>query len=488
VNLIGLIAGLAPPLLCGWWLVAAAWPRGGERRVLLLVRVPVAAAVGFAAAGLHYLAWRVTSPAAPGFAYKLVDCLTLPVLALIAARRFGRTGTVSIAPAPATPFRWRSGQTLMLVATLAVVALALLTMAGRAWREALGYWDAWAIWNLKARFMFLGGPEWSAFFSRHVWYAHPDYPLLLPATVARLWTYLGHDPPVVPQLVSVGFSGLMLALVFGGGAALRGVPAGCIGVLIVAGAERVLFYGGSQMADLVLAAYVTGAAGLVALAGRADHGALRLFLLSGMLSGFAACVKNEGLMLALCLLVATAVAGGLIARAAGGLRRPALFVLLGMMPGLLAVAAQKVVFRTDSYMLSDQEASIRDKALDPDRHAMMLRFIAETDFGVSRREVGPFDQTLPNKPMLWLLVLLPIAGGVSLRGRDRFAIVTLGLLSALGFAGYYAAVLVMPYDLHGNLHFGFDRVQLHIYPTLVMAIILLTRRLPGSAPTMTPTP
>ena len=54
-----------------------------------------------------------------------------------------------------------------------------------------------------------------------------------------------------------------------------------------------------------------------------------------------------------------------------------------------------------------------------------------------------------------------------------------GLWLVLGFAGYYAALLVMPYDLQGNLEYGFDRVQLHIYPILVMTIMVVTRRLPG---------
>ena len=501
MNAIWVIAAVAAPVCVGWLVVRAIWPPESLWRGVVL-RVSLAVAVGFAIAAIHYFAWRAVSSAAPGIAFKLADCFILPALAFLAARRLGKSSAVTLAPTPAVSFRWMSWQGAMLVTTLAIVAAALVTMAGRAWYEAYGYWDAWAIWNLKARFMFCGGPEWSAFFSRHAWYAHPDYPLLLPASVARLWTYLGDDPAVVPQLLSVGFSSLLLAIVFGVVATLRGVPAACLATIVIAGAERVLFYGGSQMADIVLAAYVAGGAGLILIAGRAEHGGRRVLLLAGLFIGFATFVKNEGLMLALCVIVALAIAAlcscdarvasrrrrilheatqaSQLPRGAESVRRPALVVFVGMLPGLVTFAAQRIAFPADTYMLEDQESTLREKATDAARHATIVGFIARTDLGVSQRIVGPFDGTLPNKPLLWLLILLPVVGGLAIPQRDRFAAIACGTWLTLGFAGYYAALLVMPYDLQGNLEYGFDRCQLHIYPILVMTIMVITRRLPAS--------
>ncbi len=48
-----------------------------------------------------------------------------------------------------------------------------------------GNWDAWAIWNMHARFLYRGGASWRVLFSPELAYSHPDYPLLLPELVAR---------------------------------------------------------------------------------------------------------------------------------------------------------------------------------------------------------------------------------------------------------------------------------------------------------------
>src|SRR5271156_5373183 len=59
-------------------------------------------------------------------------------------------------------------------------------------------WDAFSIWNLHARFLFLGGSNWRDGFTVMLPWSHPDYPLLLPAAIAHFWRYFGHDDPAVP--------------------------------------------------------------------------------------------------------------------------------------------------------------------------------------------------------------------------------------------------------------------------------------------------
>jgi len=51
-------------------------------------------------------------------------------------------------------------------------------------------WDAFAIWNLHARFLFRGGAHWRDGFSSLIPWSHPDYPLLLPSAVAHFWTVI----------------------------------------------------------------------------------------------------------------------------------------------------------------------------------------------------------------------------------------------------------------------------------------------------------
>src|SRR5262249_54448796 len=59
-------------------------------------------------------------------------------------------------------------------------------------RAPHGDWDATAIWNSHARYLFRDGPAWQSHIQNT---SHADYPLLVPAVVARLWRYIGSDIP-----------------------------------------------------------------------------------------------------------------------------------------------------------------------------------------------------------------------------------------------------------------------------------------------------
>ena len=65
-----------------------------------------------------------------------------------------------------------------------------------------GNWDAWTIWNMRARFLFRAGTQWEAAFSPLMSFFHTDYPLLIPCLVARCWYYIGHETVAAPALVS----------------------------------------------------------------------------------------------------------------------------------------------------------------------------------------------------------------------------------------------------------------------------------------------
>ena len=92
---------------------------------------------------------------------------------------------------------------LLLLALLIAASVSLALSVKLAAINPWGYWDAWARINVKARFLFGGGDQWSWIFaSGHI--AHHDYPLLLPCTVARSLGVDGRDfASVRPQGASV---------------------------------------------------------------------------------------------------------------------------------------------------------------------------------------------------------------------------------------------------------------------------------------------
>jgi len=117
-------------------------------------------------------------------------------------------------PAPRTvDDRARRREWTPSVGVAAVGCIGLIVLAAAAiWLHMRlmphGETDAIAIWNLRARSLLRGGREWAAVLSPAIGWSHPDYPLLLPLTVARLWSYAGSETTAVPHWWRCSSSGL----------------------------------------------------------------------------------------------------------------------------------------------------------------------------------------------------------------------------------------------------------------------------------------
>ena len=68
-----------------------------------------------------------------------------------------------------------------------------------------GRWDAIAIWNLHAKFLFSEN-SWSDYLLSNMEWSHPDYPLFLPASIAYFWKAIGNISATVPFLISLFFT------------------------------------------------------------------------------------------------------------------------------------------------------------------------------------------------------------------------------------------------------------------------------------------
>src|SRR5690606_13811250 len=106
----------------------------------------------------------------------------------------------------------QEGAPLWLKAGFGAVAVLSIAAAGASYQAAPhGDWDAWAIWNQKARFLFRAGTDWTDALT--IGWAQPGHPLLVPASVARLWAYTGHEPTLAPALLGMLFGGGTVAVV-----------------------------------------------------------------------------------------------------------------------------------------------------------------------------------------------------------------------------------------------------------------------------------
>ena len=180
-----------------------------------------------------------------------------------------------------------------------ILSLILLPL----WREAhfypFGGWDAWACWNLKAKFIFLGGDHWKNMLDTSMWRSNNQYPFLLPLMNTWGWSFY-HNPSVsVPLSNAVLFTFLTASMMFWGlKRSLKNILS-VIPPLILFTIPFINTLSISQYSDIILAFYLLGS--FVCLICAREEQNVPLAIISGLLCGAMSFTKTEGSLA--CLLI-----------------------------------------------------------------------------------------------------------------------------------------------------------------------------------------
>lgn len=307
----------------GWFWVRALFPRADGQPAWVRYGTEAALGVAFgagaAAAAFFALLWAGLRP--PDAAWTADGAvLAGGVLAWLLRRR---RADVMPPPEPAAPLPW-AWMAAVAAAGCLVAFLAATVIYLRA--NPQGDWDAWAIWNARAKFLAHEG-MWRNAVSPELTETHPEYPLLWSAAVARAWVESGSLEQAAPQ-AGAFLASLALAALFAcslaASAGWQWMSAGLACLFMTTPLWRMA---PSQYADVPLALFVLAATVAAAAAGRARWSAPALAL-SGALASFAAFTKNEGL--AFCIFLGAALAAAARTRAA--------WWLAGALPGLALTA------------------------------------------------------------------------------------------------------------------------------------------------------
>ncbi|HWA97675.1 MAG TPA: hypothetical protein VG713_04260 [Pirellulales bacterium] len=412
------------------------------------LRLGVGAILGLGAASIGYYLWMVAIGPA-GRWYCAVDLGAWAAL-IVAARR-PRAVVHSAACSP------RASRALQVAAAaVAVSAIAAIVLAGRS--EPDGFSDAWEIWNLRARQIYNLGDDWRAAFASAT--QHPDYPLLVPTTNARLWTYAGSEIGASPRLVQAVFLGAIAAILTGALSQVRDTSAALLAVVLLLGNVRLLMLVVWQYADVALAGCVTAAIVLHALSHVDGSTNAATFCLAGAMAGLACWTKNEG-WLALAAI-------GFAELARFGHRRQTWRRIAALAMGAALPVAVALAFKHSIPAGNDLAAgqNVHDtlaKLFDPARLTTILG--------------AAFQQGWVALKAMGIAVL---AGGLLL-GRhsnsstQRGAIVAATTMLGVIAAGYCGVYMITPHDLTWHLRTSMDRLILHLYPAAIWIFCLLVR-------------
>ena len=439
-----LIAGIA---LGGTGVVSWGFPGPARSRAELVFRGALALLFGMgltsAASGALWLAAGISWPA-----HAAMTFLGATLLATAARRRRTSPGGAhaSLDGAHASPDgahrppgaarSWsgaaRPAPPELSIAFAVAATLVLSLFVEHSLRYPDGGWDALAIWNLRARSLWLGTPATA--FAAELALDHPGYPLLLPQLVADgLRSGAGAWAHIAP---AIAFAALCVALLASAAAMLRGPRTGLAAGLALLGTPALLQLGVTQCADVPVAASLLAACALAALF--TDRRALAL---AGCAASLAAWTKNEAIL-----------HGALLVLALLWARRPLKPFLLGALPVVLLLLWFKLRFAlANDLAAATTAAGVLRKVAD------VHRWLAIAGALVSR--VWKFE--------LWGLaapaaVLLLIARW---RAADRLLLHAL-LLFATAIVAIYLAT---PVNLVEHLGSSLDRLLFQLAPVVLLA-------------------
>jgi hypothetical protein len=348
-----------------------------------------------------------------------------------------------------------------LTAALAGVFALMLIMDAAAFASTIrhmpqGGWDATAIWNLRARFLYRAAEGgWRDGFVEVLAWSHPDYPLMLPGFIARTWRLLGRESQTVAIALACFFSFGTVGLITASLSILRGVRQGLLAGLVILATPVLFTQAAWQYADAPLSFYILAAFATMAIADRFNSSGYAV--LAGGLAALGGWTKNEGVLcLAALLLARIIIARSLLL----------LSFLLGATPVLAVILLFKARVATSSDIFGPSgRAGMVARLLDPSRYMLILHEAIKHVW-----EFGP----LIISPFLILAAYLAIVG-IQQDDRDRAMRSTVTLTLLFIAVGYFATYVVHPNPLAWELDRSADRLLLQIWPGIVFSVFLAAR-------------
>ncbi len=332
----------------------------------------------------------------------------------------------------------------------------------------VGDWDAWAIWNLRAKFLAGPGADWRYAISPLLNNSHPDYPLLLPAFVARVWKAAGTMDTIVPVVTALLFFAALLALLVSAVALLRGAASALLAGLVILSTTSLLLWAPAQYADIPLAFYYLSAIALIFLGASPMAGGRKALLWAGLCASFAAWTKNEGIAFLVCI-VGVFIGFTFWRRRTGAASRVG-WLLAGAAPGVLLTLWFKFFLAPAVDPLVTQSVSGLARLHDFSRYAQIA-----SGFFTNLLNLGS-GLTHP-------LILLAILA-VLLRWQieERYKLPCLVLV----FLSYCLVYLITPNGLEWQVQSSFDRLILQVWPSFLLVFFVQLRSVQDGAPVAVP--
>ena len=459
-------------ILSGCLLVRLTGPARGMRPrwAAAVLEAALGAGAGAGLISFLYLGLLLTGMASPRMVL-ILDAVVLLLLASLVGWRRARAVPPDAPGADANPpYRWTWLLVLIFSACLLPVVLAFIEVVQA---NPHGDWDAWAIWNLRAKYLAGPGETWRYAVSPLLALTHADYPLLTSGFIAHAWKAGGGQPTTtIPVATALLFSGSALALLVASLALLRGPSLGLLAGMVALANTAFLSHCVSQYADVPLAFYYLATLVAVFLGTVGESQRRPLLALAGFFVSLAAWTKDEGILFAAvvlgCYVVVEWWAGGW-----RSLLRGFPWLLGGALPGLLAVAGFKLFLAPAANpMLTQRTADASARVLAAQRWVTLIRALFSEAWDLGRGLLHP----------LVILTIIVLALGFRFVPRHRRPVLFGALALATVFAGYCAVCVLNPTLLRTRRDTPLERMYSQLWPSFVFLVFMVLRALEEIAP------
>jgi len=327
-----------------------------------------------------------------------------------------------------------------------------------------GEWDSWAIWNHKARYFY------RAFSQNRInllddlktlSFAHQDYPLLIPLSIARIWTYGGKEIFAIPLIVNFLFVVGIALILYGSISHLGNNVSGMLSIVALFSCSYFLRKSADQMADVPISFFLLGAMVLFVLKDNLMENKWKknYLMMAGVFTSMAAWVKNEGLMFFCCIILANCILVVFRKKNVRGIYEILWFVL-GALPILLIIMLFKIKYAPQNDLFASNSISfILESILDPNRFWYILKSFFIEIFAVGKGLII----------ILPLLVIFFKNSENSVNpGNCQFVYLTILLI----LSGFFSIYLITPHELEWHVLTSLRRVLLQIYPSFIFAVFI----------------
>lgn len=319
-----------------------------------------------------------------------------------------------------------------------------------------GNWDAWAMWNTRARILAFSD-HWQDVFSPYL--AHADYPILLPLWIAGKWRMTESAPPLVPICTQIAVYIAIVSLSIGFIGLCAGAVFAAIGGVVIAVFVSLPEYMSWQYADPLIALTFAASMAWLIMLNVGDE--IAAYMAAGMCIGAPVAIKAEGGTFFVF------VVGALIFRLSyrrGWRMGNAAGFVLGMAVPISVFLFGRIFGTSDSDMLghffeSGGRALLRTAA-DLQRHITIIGHI--------------YHLLTPWIPLIMLSVGFVLC--YSLYEKRKFEPLRLTFFLIILAQGgiYYLAYLFTPHDLRWHLATSADRLLLQISPASLILLFSLS--------------